>query len=377
MKRFPLYLMLLALVACGNKKDEVKPNDLVDVTEQGVVKTLWTRQFKSSDKAYGYKLIPAENNGNLFIATQAGKIFSLDAKTGITNWENNLATEISAGPGVGGTILVVGGPEGQVIAMDIDTGTVLWETSVSSEVLSPPVIDRNKVVVRTQDGRIYGFSIQTGKREWSFDTNIPNLTLRGNSTPIAKGGRVYIGFDNGKVAALNIIDGSILWQQNVINSQGKTEIDRIADIDGDIDVVATDLYISSAADKTMSVATESGRSLWSQNIGSVTGVTVSRRSLYLSDNQSVVHQLNRTDGSRGWTQEQLLNRNLTKPSFYLGDLVVGDYEGYVHILDGVSGEIINRTRVGKSYFYHAPVVVGDMIYAYNYDGTLSAMQFNK
>ncbi len=127
----------------------------------------------------------------------------------------------------------------------------------------------------------------------------------------------------------------------------------------------------------MSVATESGRSLWSQNIGSVTGVTVSRRSLYLSDNQSVVHQLNRTDGSRGWTQEQLLNRNLTKPSFYLGDLVVGDYEGYVHILDGVSGEIINRTRVGKSYFYHAPVVVGDVIYAYNYDGTLSALQFNK
>ncbi|VAW47904.1 hypothetical protein MNBD_GAMMA02-1147 [hydrothermal vent metagenome] len=377
MKRFPLYLMLLALVACGNKKDEVKPNDLVDVTEQGVVKTLWTRQFESSDKAYGYKLIPAENNGNLFIATQVGEIFSLDAKTGITNWENNLDTEISAGPGVGETILVVGGPEGQVVAMDIDTGTVLWETSVSSEVLSPPVIDRNKVVVRTQDGRIYGFSIQTGKREWSFDTNIPNLTLRGNSTPIAKGGRVYIGFDNGKVAALNIIDGSVLWQQNVINSQGKTEIDRIADIDGDIDVVATDLYISSAADKTMSVATESGRSLWSQNIGSVTGVTVSRRSLYLSDNQSVVHQLNRTDGSRGWTQEQLLNRNLTKPSFYLGDLVVGDYEGYVHILDGVSGEIINRTRVGKSYFYHAPVVVGDMIYAYNYDGTLSAMQFNK
>ncbi len=160
MKRFSLYLMLLALVACGNKKDEVKPNDLIDVTEQGVVKTLWTRQFESSDKAYGYKLIPAENKGNLFIATQVGEIFSLDAKTGITNWENNLATEISAGPGVGETVLVVGGPEGQVVAMDIDTGTVLWETSVSSEVLSPQVIDRNKVVVRTQDGRIYGFSIQ-------------------------------------------------------------------------------------------------------------------------------------------------------------------------------------------------------------------------
>ncbi len=377
MKRLPIYFLLLLLVACGNKKDEIKPSELIDVTEQGNIKSVWKRDFSASEKAFGYKLIPAEKNGNLYVATQKGKVYSLDAKTGGINWEHDLESEISAGPGVSDTVLVVGGPEGQVVAMDIDSGTVLWQTSVTSEVLSPPVIDRNKVVVRTQDGRVYGFAIQSGKRDWSFDTNIPNLTLRGNSTPIAKGGRIYIGFDNGKVAALNILDGSVLWQQNVINSQGKTEIDRIADIDGDIDVVATDLYISSAADKTMSVATESGRALWSQNIGSVTGVTVSRRSIYLSDNQSVLHQLNRADGSRGWSQDQLLNRNVTKPSFYLGDLVVGDFEGYLHIVDGVSGDIINRTRVGGDQFYHAPLIVGDMIYAYNYDGTLSALQFTK
>ncbi len=377
MKRLSLYLFILFLAACGNKDNEIKPNELVDISELGTIKTLWKKQLGGADKAYGYKLVPAENNGNLYIATQEGQVLSLNAETGQTNWDVDLETEISAGPGAGDTILVVGGPEGQVVAMDIDTGSVLWRTSVTSEVLSPPVIDRNKVVVRTQDGRIYGFSIQTGKRDWIFDTNIPNLTLRGNSTPIAKGGRIYIGFDNGKVAALNIADGSVLWQQNVINSQGKTEIDRIADIDGDIDVVATDLYIASAADKTMSLATESGRALWSQNIGSVTGVTVSRRSIYLTDNQSVVHQLNRTDGSRGWTQDSLLNRNLTKPSYYLGDLVVGDLEGYLHILDGQTGSIINRTRVGDEHFYHAPLVVGDVIYAYSYDGSLSAIQFSK
>ncbi len=377
MKRFPIYFLLLLLVACGNNKDEIKPNELVDLTQQGTLKTLWKRNLQSSERAYGYKLIPAEKNGNLYVATQQGKVLSMDAKTGVTGWQTDLDIEVSAGPGVGDTILVLGGPEGQVVALDIDSGTEIWRTSVTSEVLSPPVIDRNKVVVRTQDGRIYGFSIQTGKREWSFDTNIPNLTLRGNSTPVAKGGRIYVGFDNGRMAALNIIDGSVLWQQNVINSQGKTEIDRIADIDGDIDVIATDLYLSSAADKTMSIATESGRPLWSQNIGSVTGVTVSRRSLYLTDNQSTVHQLNRTDGSKGWSQDELLNRNLTKPSFYLGDLVIGDFEGYVHFIDGVNGDVINRIRVGDDQFYHAPVVVGDIIYTYNHDGTLAALQFNK
>lgn len=377
MKRIPVLLLIIFLVSCGTKNEETKPNDLVDINKKGKISVLWSHSLESSEDAYGYKLIPAENNGNLYVAGQTGEVISFDAKTGKINWQVNLESEISAGPGVGDTLLVLGGPEGQVMALDIDTGTLLWKTSVTSEVLSPPVIDRNKVVIRTQDGRIYGFSIQNGQRDWVFDTNIPNLTLRGNSTPIAKGGRVYIGFDNGKVAALNIMDGSVLWQQNVINSQGKTEIDRIADIDGDIDVVATDLYLSSAADKTMSVATESGRVLWSQNVGSVTGVTVSRRSLYITDNQSIVHELNRMDGSRGWTQDQMLNRNLTKPSFYLGDLVVGDYDGYIHILDGVTGEVINRTEVGKKQLFHAPLVVGNIIYTYNYDGKLTALKFDK
>ncbi|TDR22459.1 outer membrane protein assembly factor BamB [Marinicella litoralis] len=377
MNRLPVLLMILFLAACGSKNEETKPNELIKVDEIGKVNVLWKSKLKAAEKAFGYKLIPAENNGNLYVASQSGEVVSLNAKTGANNWKVNLESEISAGPGVGDTLLVLGGPEGQVIALDIDTGTVLWETRVTSEVLSPPVIDRNKVVVRTQDGRIYGFSIQNGERDWVFDTNIPNLTLRGNSTPIAKGGRVYIGFDNGKVAALNILDGSVLWQQNVINSQGKTEIDRIADIDGDIDVVATDLYLSSAADKTLSVATESGRVLWSQNIGSVTGVTVSRRSLYLTDNQSIIHELNRMDGSRGWTQDTLLNRNLTKPSYYLGDLLVGDLEGYVHVINGVSGEVINRIKTGGEQLYHAPLVVGDIFYTYNYDGQITAMRFNK
>ncbi|MCB1581567.1 MAG: outer membrane protein assembly factor BamB [Marinicella sp.] len=377
MKRYTLLLMVFLLAACGNKNEETKPSELNDISEIGRFTVLWKHQLKEADDAYGYQLIPAENNGNLYVASQPGEVVSFDAKTGKVNWKVNLEVEISAGPGIGDTLLVLGGPEGKVIALDIDTGTQLWETNVTSEVLSPPVIDRNKVVVRTQDGRVYGFSIQTGEREWVFDTNIPNLTIRGNSKPIAKGGRIYIGFDNGKVAALNIIDGTVLWQQNVINRQGKTEIDRIADIDGDIAVVATDLYLSSAADKTMSVATESGRVLWSQNIGSVTGVTVSRRSLYLSDNQSIVHELNRMDGSRGWSQDQLLNRNLTRPSYYLGDLLVGDFEGYLHVIDGVKGELINRIRTGGDRLYGAPVVIGDTFYTYNYDGQIMAIRYTK
>ena len=376
MKKLTLIGLMLSLIACSDK-DGIKPSELTDISRKGEVNVKWTKKLDKAEKAYGYRLIPAFTKGQLFVATQSGSVMALDANTGVQNWQSNLDVEISAGPGISDTVLAVATPEGGVVVMDLDTGSTLWQAQVTSEVLSPPVIDRNKVIVRTQDGRVYGFDIQSGKRDWVFDTNIPNLTLRGNSTPIARGGRLYVGFDNGKVAALDIEDGSVTWIQDVVKSQGKTEIDRIADIDGDIDVVATDLYIASAADKTMSVATESGRVLWSQDLGSVTGVTVSRRSLYLSDNESVVHQLNRADGTQGWTQDSLKNRELTKPSFYLGDLLVGDFEGYIHVLEGDSGEVVSRLRAGDSGYYHSPLVIGDMAYSYNLDGTLTAFSFQE
>lgn len=377
MKKILTWMLLTVLLAACSKKDEVKPTELNDFSRTGAFSIKWKKKLDGSDDAYGYQLLPAFAKGQLYVATQSGRVMALDAETGNTLWQQELDLELSAGPGVSETLYVVATPEGQVLALDVDSGAELWRTQVTSEVLSPPVVDRNRVVVRTQDGRVYGFNIQSGDREWVFDTNIPNLTLRGNSKPIARGGRLYIGFDNGKVAALNIEDGSVLWQQNVVQNTGKTEIDRIADIDGDIDVVATDLYLASAADKTMSVATESGRVLWSQDLGSVTGVTVSRRSLYLSDSDSVIHQLNRADGSQGWSQAALKHRKVTKPVFYLGDVIVGDLEGYLHVLDGETGDFLARSRAGGDSFFHAPLVVGDVAYSYNLDGTLTAFTYQE
>ena len=370
-------ILFLVLLSCSSKKDEIKPNDLPKISNQGDITLLWKRKLTGAEDAYGYKLIPAFANGQILAASQNGRVFSLDAESGSVTWERELEMELSAGPGVSDTVVVVGSPEGEVIAMDIDTGSTLWTAQVSSEILAPPVIDRNKVVVRSQDGRVYGFSISSGERDWVFDTNIPSLTQRGNSTPVARAGRLYVGFDSGKVAALNIDDGTVLWQQNVVNNQGKTEIDRIADIDGEIGVLATELFISSIADKTMAVAAESGRVLWVQDFGSSTGITVSRRSLFMTDESSVMHQINRSDGSLGWKQDAFLLRKLTRPTYYQGVLVSGDMDGYLHFIDSETGEILARTRAGSAAFFDAPLVVVDSVFTYNQDGTLSAYQYQQ
>lgn len=374
-----LTLTLVFNISCSSKKKTKKfePVKVEDIVQQGQFKQLWSLKLEGSKKAYGYKLIPFIDNKDVYLTSQNGTVLKLNTETGKKAWATELDLEISAGPGVGADILVVGTPEGSVIALNKDDGAQLWSVKLSSEILSPPVLENNMAIIRAQDGKVYALSTANGERQWLFDTNIPNLTLRGNSKPIVKAGRVYIGFDNGKVAAIKQESGEVIWSRNVVDSKGKTELARIVDIDGDMALIATDLYLSSAVGKTIAVATESGRVMWSKDIGSAVGVTASRSSLYILDHESNVHALDRTNGTEAWGTKAFEYRLLTRPVFYLGDIIVGDYEGYIHVLSGDDGQIIARKRMGKSSFYSQPASSGSTLIAYNKDGTVTAFEYSR
>ncbi len=370
-------LVVAALVTGGcKKKDEYKPQALEKITQQGVFTTVWRAKLPESKNAYGYKLAPVYADGAVFVAAKNGLVQKRDSDTGKVLWSVNVGQELSAGPGVGDHRVVVGSPEGQVWLLDADTGAEQWTARLSSEILAPPAIAGGVVIVRLHDGHVHAFDVDTGKRRWMFDTIIPNLTLRGNSTPLVRAGRVYIGFDNGKVAAVRLTDGSVVWMRTVVENQGKTELERIVDIDGDMALVATELYLSSAGGKTLAVATESGNVLWSRDIGSATGVAVSRTQLYLTDMESVVHAVNRHNGVSLWQRDGFANRQLTRPSHLDGHVLMGDLEGWVHVLDAETGTPKARKQFGKSAFFAPPLVIGDMVYVYNQDGSLTAFRYD-
>lgn len=370
-----LFLVLTTLVSGCNKKNAYKPQELAKITQQGHFETLWRANLPAADKAYGYKLVPVAEGSELFVAAQNGLVEKRDADSGKRLWKAETEVELSAGPGVGDGLVAVAGPEGYVVVLDAETGHEAWRKRLGSEILAPPVIANDLLVVRLHDGHVHAFDARTGQRQWVFDTTIPNLTLRGNSTPLVWAGRVYIGFDNGKVAAIRLTDGKVIWMRTVVDNKGKTELERIVDIDGDMALVATELYLSSAGDKTLSVATESGNVLWSRDLGSATGVAVSRTHLYLSDMDSVLHALNRDTGADIWQRDGYANRQLTRPTYYAGQLLVGDMEGWLHVFDAANGQPLARKKFGSKAYYWAPVVSGDVIYLYNKDGSLTAVRY--
>jgi outer membrane protein assembly factor BamB len=262
--------------------------------------------------------------------------------------------------------------DGRVIAYERNGGAELWNAQVSSEVLTPPESEDGVVVVRCIDGRVFGLDAVSGRRMWIYDHSVPLLTLRGNADLLVRGGIVFVGYDDGSVVSLKLEDGSVVWNQTIVSPEGRTELERLADVGTQMVIVASDLIVSSYKNRVVSLAADSGRLLWFKEISSATGVQVDRTNLAVSESSGDLWMLDRRNGSTFWKLDQMSNRGLTRPAFYGNFVVVGDKEGYLHWLDTEIGSFVARQRAGSKGFAAAPLSVGTTLYVLTHGGDLIA-----
>jgi outer membrane protein assembly factor BamB len=371
--------MLLALPGCSWIRswgdDELEPGDPVPLVEFAPTLTtrdVWSTRIGDGIGRHRTQLRPEISEGIIYAADHKGLLVALDAATGAKRWEQKTGMRFSGGPGVRGQSIYLGTQDGEVFAFDAANGSQRWSAQVSSEVLAAPRAEDGVVVVRSIDGRVFGLDQDSGRRIWIYDHSVPLLTLRGNSQPLIRAGRVYVGYDGGEVVALNLADGSLIWEQAVVSTEGRSELERLADIDGQIVYVASDLLVSSYKNRLASLAADSGRLLWFKDIASATGVAIDRVNLAITDRDDNVWLLDRRNGSTMWKQDRLGNRALTRPAFLGNFVVVGDFEGYLHWIDMSSGEFVARDHVGGNGFVSSPLVSGSLLYVLTRDGKLSA-----
>ena len=376
MSRLPIILLALAMLpSCSWFKGEIKPGEpveLVDFEPSVKVGKVWSIGVGDGIKRGAQQLRPAVRDGVIYAADYKGELTAVDAASGKRLWQLKTELPFSGGPGVSDELALVGTQDGEVHAFLRDTGTPAWIARVSSEVLAAPIESEGVVVVRCIDGRSFGLDARNGRRIWVYDRSVPLLTLRGNSTPLVRAGTVYLGYDGGELVALRLDDGTLVWEQDVATSEGRTELDRLADIDGQMVYVASDLLVSSFKNRMVSVAADSGRLLWFKDVSSASGVSVDRVNMALTDTLSHVWVMDRRNGSTLWKQDQLENRGVTRPAIYGNFVVAGDAEGYLHWMNLDDGQFAARVKAGGKGFADGPLVVGDMLVVQTNKGELLA-----
>ena len=356
----------------GGEDNAVPPTPLEEIQQRFGTAKLWEKGIgNGADKQY-LKLVPVYADDRIFAADSDGKVEAIDAHSGRTLWKTDVDTHITGGPGVGENLVIVGTGKAKVITLAADTGKILWHSKVSSEVLSPPQPAGNIVVVRTIDGKIFGLDSHDGTRLWTYEQSVPALTLRGTSSPVIAGNYLIAGFDEGRLAAIELQTGKLVWDVRIVIGSGRTELERMIDIDAEPVVVDDVIYVATFQGRIAAITLESGRILWSREISSYAGLCADDRAVYISDDDSVVWALDRSTGNSLWKQDKLKARALTAPALSGDMVVVGDVEGYLHWIDKATGEMAARRQVTKKRIIAAPISVDIIVYTYATDGTLAA-----
>ena len=329
--------LALALQGCawlgiGNKKlpalPELKTND---------ASIAWTANV---GKSGGFMFTPAFADRAMYAAARDGSIYALSEEGGRVVSRMDAKSYLTGGVGAADGIIGVAG-KGEVIAMDT-SGRALWKAQISGEVLAPPVMALGIMIVRTSDGRIIALNRIDGKRKWVYPRAAPALTLRTNASVLINRGVIYAGYPGGKLVALELDTGKPIWEATISLPRGSNELERIADVSGLPFLDDTRICAAVYQGRTGCLETLNGNVLWSREISSADGVAIDAKQLYVADTEGVVFALDKTNGATVWKQEKLKGRDPGTPVTLKGKIVIGDRQGFVHVLSAENGDLTGR-----------------------------------
>jgi len=365
---------LLLIAACSKDKDVEQPAKLTPLPNPSLrVEHLWSDSVKDKGSVplrLGLGVAVAE--GRVFAAGNRGDVVAFNLANGHVIWRAATRAPLSGGTAASADLVLAGSSDGQVFAFNAANGQARWKVRLNGEVLAAPTISERLIAVRTVDGKLHGLDPADGHELWVQQQQVPRLSLRGTSRPLIVGDVVLCGFDNGKVLAVNGNDGSVAWEATVTPPHGRTELERLSDIDSEVMVSGHDVYAVGFQGRVAMLALDTGQIWWSHEASSYRGLVFDDDNLYLSDADGEIVALKARTGAEIWRQKALLYRGLSALAIMDDAIVVADFQGYVHWLDKASGALAARVSSGSVRVSTAPIVVGDVVVVINDAGKINA-----
>jgi len=374
----PLWIPLAALLvvaACSDDKKIEQPAHLTPLATTLAVKHVWGASV--NDKG-GLPLrlglgISLANN-RIYAAGHGGEVVALDVNSGHVVWRTRAGAPFSGGTAASTELVLVGSTDGQFFAFDAANGKNRWKVRLNGEVLSAAAVSARLIAVRTGDGKLHGLSPVDGHALWTQEQQVPRLSLRGTASPVIVGDVVLSGFDNGKVVAVNSGDGSLLWEATVTPPHGRTELERLSDIDSVVGVSGQDVYAVGFQGRVAMLALDTGQVWWSHEASSYHGLAVDGDMVYVASTDGEVVALRGRSGAEIWRQSALMYRALSPLALMDEAVVAGDFQGYLHFIDKATGALIGRAQAGHVRISTAPVVAGNLVVVMNDKGQISAFR---
>lgn len=344
MWRYPaVFLLVSGLLACSGAKTKPDVHGGY-LSKVGTVdySAHWGVRFNDYGVDRFAKLSPLVESNVVYSADNKGNVNAIDLTTGERKWSVVHDFRFSAGPTSSDRCLFLATRNAEVLCVSRESGEIIWTSSVSSEALSPPVSGQGVVIVQAGDGSVTGLSAEDGARLWTYDRRVPPLSLRGTGQPVIVDDTVLAGFANGKLVGLSIHDGKTLWESSVATPRGRTELERMVDIDGMFHYDGNAIYVVSYHGRIAAMTLESGRLLWTRDMSSYLGLNLDSKYLYVSDEEGRIWALDKENGATLWMQDKLSGRAATAPVVTEKHILVGAADGSLYWLNKADGAVLSK-----------------------------------
>src|ERR1700760_3428590 len=137
---------------------------------------------------------PAVVSGVVYVGSNDGKVYAIDAATGSMRWKFKTGARVSSSPAVANGMVYFGSYDGFFYAVDAATGTLRWKFANAGEhrytathlhgslpvgeampdpfdvYLSSPAVWQDAVYFGSGDGNIYALDAKSGTVKWRFHT---------------------------------------------------------------------------------------------------------------------------------------------------------------------------------------------------------------
>jgi len=354
----------------GKKDTEAEPAKLESFTEKVKLQRVW-KASSGKIKKNNKQIQPILIDTTLYTASSEGVITAFDAATGKQFWIRKLKLALSAGVGYGDGLVLAGSENGEVVALYASNGNPAWVGEVKGGVLASPEGGQNIVVVPTSGNRLVGLSATDGSLIWTLQESTPRLLLRGRGRPLIVSDVVFAGFDNGKMMLLRLDTGQRLWEVRVGDAVGKTEIERLADVDAKPIIINDTVYTAAYQSRVIAINAPSARMIWENEISTNKDMDVDDKNLYIIGEEDIIFAVDQKTGKTVWEQDKLTYRGLTPPAVLGNYVLVGDKSGFLHVLEASTGEIAGRAKAGGELLAQ-PVTRGRSAWIQTVDGDVYA-----